>query len=187
MIVDHPRIKSCLSEGEKIEFIKDLADSYFLEQSDGAVEYVPYYSDRAFEIFFYLYCIDGIQFETKGGSEDLEDIMGAVSKHPDIKELYTKFISGGIRSCPILLSQIDDIKEQVKDIVEFKKQIIIHRENSLDKILQIIRDISPIAESLKNVDFSQIDWKVVEEIFLASLLRNGNSFESVEKKFRQRE
>ena len=52
MIVTKPEIKKSLSESERINFIQDLADSYFLENQDGDVEYVPYLTDRAFEICF---------------------------------------------------------------------------------------------------------------------------------------
>ena len=178
MIVTKPEIKKSLSESERINFIQDLADSYFLENQDGDVEYVPYLTDRAFEICFYLYCVNGIEFEyvqDENGNEKLEDILGAVSKHLDVKGIYNKYISNTYKSCPILIEQLDEIKEQVKDIVDFRKQMLIHQDRTLDKIVKIVEALSPVLDMLKEVDFSKIDWKVVEEIFLASLLRvNGN-------------
>ena len=178
MIVTKSEIKKSLSESERINFIQDLADSYFLENQDGDVEYVPYLTDRAFEICFYLYCVNGIEFEyvqDENGNEKLEDILGAVSKHLDVKGIYNKYISNTYKSCPILIEQLYEIKEQVKDIVDFRKQMLIHQDRTLDKIVKIVEALSPVLDMLKEVDFSKIDWKVVEEIFLASLLRvNGN-------------
>ena len=40
---------------------------------------------------------------------------------------------------------------------------------------------SPILEVIKNLDLSKIDWKVIEEIFLAAILKDGRAVDSIEK------
>lgn len=176
MIVDKPEIKKSLSDMDTYDFIKNLVDTYFQENEEGGIDYTPYFFDRAFEMYFYLYCVTGIQFERfkdESGAEVLEDILTAAHNCPEVYDLYKKYSDGKLMSCPILVSQLDKVKEQVKDIVEYQKQILIHKKDGFDKVLNILNAISPIMNQLKTIDLSKIDWKVIEEIFLAALLKDS--------------
>lgn len=184
MIVTNPAVKKSLSDASRIEFINDMVESYFMENEKGEVEYVPYYSDRAFQMYFYVYCVDGIQFEkvkAEDGGEVLENIWGAINSHSEVLDLFRKYTEGKLVSCPILVSQLEEIKEQVKDIVEYKKQVLIHKDNTFDGLLKVLDAASPILEVIKNLDLSKIDWKVIEEIFLAAILKDGRAVDSIEK------
>lgn len=184
MIVTNPEVKKSISDASRIEFIKDLVESYFMENEKGEVEYVPYYSDRAFQMYFYIYCVDGIQFEKVKAEDDeevLEDIWSAIHGHPEVLELFRKYKDGKLVSCPVLVSQLDEIKEQVKDIVEYKKQVLIHKGDTFGELLKVLDAASPILEVFEKLDLSKVDWKVIEEIFLAALLKDGHVINSIGK------
>ena len=65
--------------------------------------------------------------------------------------------------------------------MEYKKQVLIHKDNTFDGLLKLLDAASPILEVIKNLDLSKIDWKVIEEIFLAAILKDGRAVDSIEK------
>ena len=65
--------------------------------------------------------------------------------------------------------------------MEYKKQVLIHRIIRLIGLLKVLDAASPILEVIKNLDLSKIDWKVIEEIFLAAILKDGRAVDSIEK------
>ena len=135
-------------------------------------------------MYFYIYCVDGIQFEkvkAEDGEEVLEDIWSAINGHPEVLELFRKYKGGKLVSCPVLVSQLDEINEQVKDIVEYKKQVLIHKGDTFGELLKVLDAASPILEVFEKLDLSKVDWKVIEEIFLAALLKDGHVINSIGK------
>ncbi len=47
---NNPEMKQMLTQMEKVEFIKALADGYFTENDHGVIEYTPYLFDLNFKL-----------------------------------------------------------------------------------------------------------------------------------------
>ena len=57
------KVKESLTMEERVVITNHLVDSYFTEKDDGTVIYTPYMVDSALIIAFFLYCVDGIEFD----------------------------------------------------------------------------------------------------------------------------
>ena len=80
---ENPSIKTTLSMEDRILMPQELTEGYFTKDSEGHVNYTPYYADMMLINVFFLHCVDGIAFEVKetenGGNEIAENIYEAVT------------------------------------------------------------------------------------------------------------
>ena len=54
------------------------------------------------------------KLKLKMAEKFLENIWGAINSHSEVLDLFRKYTEGKLVSCPILVSQLEEIKEQVK-------------------------------------------------------------------------
>lgn len=176
----NPEMKQMLTPMEKVDFIKALADGYFVENDHGVVEYAPYLFDMNFKLLFYLYCVDGIEFETKenedGELEIAENVLAAVENDPEVDAFYFDYRTGKYKNLPIT-GQLKAIIACVKDMVEFKKSAIVQQRS--DELGNLISSLSVIANMISKIDFSKIDGKVISQVLLTSLLKSGVTPEQI--------
>ena len=176
MKVNNPTIKSGLSLFERIEMTRYIADGYFV---DG--DYTPYYADIHKLIAFFLYCVDGIEFEKD------ENIYNAVMSDEKLMYLY----SVGMNINSIIYSDLETVNRYVEDIVEFEKkkmliessqvikklnEILDKESRNKDEELRLTKQMEKIAE--KNEQQIEINNKVSELLTpeeTASLLKKFNS------------
>ena len=96
----NPAIKDDLDTMDIIDFTKDLADAVFEVRDDGSVSYVPYMYDLNFKLLFYLYCVEGLEFETDESGET-ENILIAVENDDEVNRLFSDYMNGQCKRLPI--------------------------------------------------------------------------------------
>ena len=107
---DNVRVKSDITIVDEITAIESMVSYYFTDN-----EYTPYYADMAKVTVTAENFLDGVEFE----SEDY--VYQLVMENDDIYECVKDFIDA-----PLMGS----IMKQVEDIVEFKKQKLIHNSDA---------------------------------------------------------
>jgi len=122
-------IKPTISIVERISMTDSIVDSYFIENDvTGEIEYVPYYKLMSELLSFIDYYTEGITFDEEESRYDSSSFSEQLMRQ------FNEFKSGNQEFIDILLD--------VKDIVEFKKQQLIHnKKTSLDSLLNELKDI----------------------------------------------
>ena len=171
---NNPEMKQMLTQMEKVEFIKALADGYFTENDHGVIEYTPYLFDLNFKLLFYLYCVTGLEFDTKenadGELEVAENVLAAVESDPEVEAFYSDYRTGKYKNLPIT-GQLKAIISCAKDMVEYKKAAIMNHRN--DELGNLVSSLSAIADMLRRIDLSKIDGKILSQVLLTALLKSG--------------
>ena len=171
---NNPEMKQMLTQMEKVEFIKALANGYFSENDHGVIEYTPYLFDLNFKLLFYLYCVTGLEFDTKenadGELEVAENVLAAVESDPEVEAFYSDYRTGKYKNLPIT-GQLKAIISCAKDMVEYKKAAIMNHRN--DELGNWVSSLSAIADMLRRIDLSKIDGKILSQVLLTALLKSG--------------
>ena len=126
MIKNDVKKKKELTVIDRINMTNFLVEGYF---TDG--KYTPYYRDLNDIVAFFRYCVDGIEFEKD------ESVYNSVINDPKLMELYYEspnFLP------PELRLQLEKIDSDVTDMVEFRKQCIIHASTKIDDKVKEILD-----------------------------------------------
>lgn len=169
MIKNNVTIKDKLTENEAINFTKDYADAFFNENEIGEIEYTPYLKDLQFKMLFYLYCVDGLEFEystDESGNSIMENIIDAVDNDEEVSDLFTRYLKGAYKGS-ILSYQLGRIKKDALDMVEFKKQSIIHyHEDAFSNLL------NTIALKISEIDLSNIDMQSITDYIMNAYLKS---------------
>lgn len=111
---------------DKINVIETVASFYFRELEDeygnSRIEYTPYLSKIGKIIAAAENLLDGIEFDEK------EDVYNSVMNNPDVLSLvngvaFSAVYVNGVTKNKLLEMQslFDDLMEQVKDVVEYRK------------------------------------------------------------------
>lgn len=137
MIKTELKVKDFITMEERAIITKHLADSYFTENDDGTLTYTPYMIDPALTTIFFLYFVEGIEFENG------EKVYDSVCADDELVKLYTTTLSDNLDennfNSKMVKTIIHSIMNDVIDMVEFKKQQIIHNNSILNnKILEIL-------------------------------------------------
>lgn len=144
MIKKDAKIKEALSLSDRIAITNIVANNHFSENEiTGEVEYVPYFKELAFINSFAEYVLDGVQFDEE------DNVYEKIIGDGEIYDLYWSWTMTKDHSL---------ISTDVKDIVEFKKQQLIHnKKSSLDNLLNTITDVvKKMDESLNINDMSTL-------------------------------
>lgn len=124
MIKTEPKLKE-LTIDDKANIIETVSDYIVCRDNTGVVKYMPYIRNYAFTVAIALYAIDGVEFE-----ED-DNVYDIATNDKDIDILFESFC----RNIPLL----KEINGYIDDIVEFKKNYIIHNNQMInDKIIEIL-------------------------------------------------
>lgn len=136
MIKTDIKVKDFITMEERAIITNHLVDSYFIENDDGSLTYTPYMIDPALTTIFFLYCVEGIEFDVD------EKVYESVCADEELVELYTSTLSGnldGNSSNSKIVKTIHSIMNDVIDMVEFKKAQIVHSNFIINnKILEIL-------------------------------------------------
>jgi len=126
---DNLVMKETLTVRERAAMTMDIVDSYFNKNEEtGEVVYTPYFRDMAELIAFVTYFIEGISFDEN------ENLYEAIMNDDDVMYFYHEYLNMHVLR--------DKINNDVYDIVEFKKQQIIHNnKSSLDSLLDTINEV----------------------------------------------
>lgn len=140
------RIKDFITMEERIIITNHLVDSYFIEDDDGSLIYTPYMIDSALTTIFFLYCVEGVEFD------EGEKVYESICADEELVELYTTTLSDNLdldSSNNKIAKTIHSIMNDVIDMVEFKKQQIIHKNSTLNNKLLEILEVQKQLETLK--------------------------------------
>lgn len=127
------RLKETIALDDKINVIEKVCEFIISKNEYGEVVYMPYAKEYAMDIAIALYLLDGIEFEKD------DNIYDIVTTDEEIKAVVD-----GLND-----SDFAFIEEQVKDIVEFRKSMYIHNNNSFDEKLKEILDVQKAFEDLR--------------------------------------
>ena len=111
-------IKKALNMSDIIEMTNELVNGYF-SIIDGVQYYTPYFKDITYFKSFIKNAVNGIEFE------EGEDIDTAILSDGELRELFEDWSTSTFSKNDTLHQQINDILENVKDMVEFRKQLMI--------------------------------------------------------------
>lgn len=95
--------------------------------------YNPYYMGFTEKLAIVQYFLDGIEFEDG-------DSLFVISELDDVKNLVKKFY--GDKRFSEQAALMEEIRENVKEVVEFKKQRLIHGADAIESIAKNIEDIT---------------------------------------------
>lgn len=151
------KIKDSITIEEKAIITEYLVDSYFTEDEYGVVQYTPYDFDPALVTVFFLYCVEGIEFETKDKNDEsnneLENVYEAVSADDELMSLYTSTLSIDVNDTENpnikIVRMLHAIANDVSDMVDFRKQQLIHNNPILISKLYEIFEVQEQIEKLR--------------------------------------
>lgn len=134
MTKENVQIKPSLSMEDRILMPQELAEGHFVTNTQGQIEYTPYYADMMLINIFFLHCVDGLSFDTiedSAGNHVAENVYETVIKDDELMALYHEFFDWdgtSIEACPYkeTVIQMYGILSDTEKMVEFKKQQLIH-------------------------------------------------------------
>lgn len=133
---DNVRVKSDITIVDEITAIESMVSYYFTDN-----EYTPYYADMAKVTVIAENFLDGVEFE----SEDY--VYQLVMENDDIYECVKDFIDAPL---------MEKIMKQVGDIVEFKKQKLIHNTDAFAIVGDMCLAVKDILDNYaKNNEIAQ--------------------------------
>lgn len=133
---DNVRVKSDITIVDEITAIESMVSYYFTDN-----EYTPYYADMAKVTVIADNFLDGVEFE----SEDY--IYQLVMENDDIYECVKKFLeipTSQDKESVDCYVRMEKIMKQVDDVVEFKKQKLIHNSDAfaiVGDMCLVVKDI----------------------------------------------
>ena len=119
---DNVRVKNDITIVDEITAIESMVSYYFTDN-----EYTPYYADMAKVTVIAENFLDGVEFE----SEDY--VYQLVMENDDIYECVKKFLeipTSQDKENVDCYARMEKIMKQVEDVVEFKKQKLIHNSDA---------------------------------------------------------
>ena len=144
------KIKGSLSLSDRIAITNIVANNHFSENEvTGEIDYTPYFRELSFINSFAEYVLDGVEFDEE------DDIYESVISDIELNDLYDDWTG---------TFEYIHICNYVNDMVEFKKQQLIHsKKSSLDSLLNTIADVvKKMDESLNMNDISALLPKLVK-------------------------
>ena len=145
---ENVKIKSNITIVDEISTIQNIVEYYF---TDG--EYTPYYADMAKVTAVAQNFLDGVEFE----SEDY--VYQLVMENDDIYECVKKFLeipTSQDKENVDCYVRMGKIMKQVGDIVEFKKQKLIHNTDAFAIVGDMCLAVKDILDNYaKNNEIAQ--------------------------------
>ena len=151
------KIKNDIGIADEIIVIESIVDYYF---TDG--EYTPYYAEMGKVTAIAQNFLDGVEFD------DEDYIYECVMNDDDLYKCVNKFfVPSTIKSDAQYYNRMERIMKQVEDIVEFKKQKLIHNTDAFG----IIGDMCMALKDI--VDQYVLKESGITEETLANAVRNA--------------
>ena len=145
---ENVKIKSNITIVDEISTIQSIVEYYF---TDG--EYTPYYADMAKTTAVAQNFLDGVEFE----AEDY--VYQLVMENDDIYECVKKFLeipTSQDKENVDCYVRMEKIMKQVEDVVEFKKQKLIHNSDAFAIVGDMCLAVKDILDNYaKNSEIAQ--------------------------------
>lgn len=166
---DNVRLKNNITIVDEISAIEGMVSYYF---TDG--EYTPYYEDMAQVTVVAENFLDGVEFEPEDYVYQLvmenDDIYACVKKFLEIPSSQTKEDVG----CYV---RMEKIMKQVKDIVEFKKQKLIHGSDTIKAIGDLCNSVTTVLNNIAEMN-SPENIQMAKD-FMEEIKKNGVTEETL--------
>lgn len=128
MQITELKIKENITPDLIAQAIEYISNSCFIGGT-----YNPYYMGFTEKLAIVQYFLDGIEFEEG-------DSLFVISELDDVKNLVKKFY--GDKRFSEHAALMEEVRENVKEVVEFKKQRLIHGADAIESIAKNIEDIT---------------------------------------------
>ena len=170
---DNVRVKSDITIVDEITAIESMVSYYFTDN-----EYTPYYADMAKVTVIAENFLDGVEFE----SEDY--VYQLVMENDDIYECVKKFLeipTSQDKESVDCYVRMEKIMKQVDDVVEFKKQKLIHNSDAFYIVGDMCAAIKTIIDDYaKNNEIAQkfisdLQESGITEETLTNAVRNASN------------
>lgn len=149
---ENVKIKSNITIVDEISTIQSIVEYYFTDD-----EYTPYYADMAKITAVAQNFLDGVEFE----AEDY--VYECVMANDDLYKCVNKFlVSSAIKSDAQYYNRMERIMKQVEDIVEFKKQKLIHNTDAFSIVGDMCLAIKDILDNY--IQNTEIANKFIEDL-----------------------
>ena len=159
---ENVKIKSNITIVDEISTIQSIVEYYF---TDG--EYTPYYADMAKTTAVAQNFLDGVEFE----AEDY--VYECVMTNDDLYKCVNKFlVPSTIKSDAQYYNRMERIMKQVEDVVEFKKQELIHNTDAF-------RIVGDMCMALKDIMDSYTQNAELAKTFITDLQKSGITEETL--------
>ena len=166
---DNVRVKSDITIVDEITAIESMVSYYFTDN-----EYTPYYADMAKVTVIAENFLGGVEFE----SEDY--VYQLVMENDDIYECVKKFLeipTTQDKKNVDCYARMEKIMKQVEDVVEFKKQKLIHNSDAF----AIVGDM---CLAVKNMLDNYAKNNEIAQKFVSDLQESGINEETLTKAVR---
>lgn len=155
MKITELKIKENIAPDIIAEVIEYISNACFVSGT-----YNPYYQSFAERMAIVQYFLDGIEFEDG-------DSLFVICELDDVKKLINKFYVDERFSEQAKLMNI--IRENVKEVVDYKKQRMIHGADALESIAKAVEkfdnyisDLGVVLGNLASLDWSNINKEDIE-------------------------
>ena len=146
------KIKDNITIVDEISAIQSIVEYYFTDN-----EYTPYYADMAKTTAVAQNFLDGVEFE----AEDY--VYECVMTNDDLYKWVNKFlVPSAIKSDAQYYNRMERIMKQVEDIVEFKKQKLIHNTDAFSIVGDMCLAIKDILDNY--IQNTEIANKFIEDL-----------------------
>lgn len=146
------KIKDNITIVDEISAIQSIVEYYFTDN-----EYTPYYADMAKTTAVAQNFLDGVEFE----AEDY--VYECVMTNDDLYKCVNKFlVSSAIKSDAQYYNRMERIMKKVEDIVEFKKQKLIHNTDAFSIVGDMCLAIKDILDNY--IQNTEIANKFIEDL-----------------------
>lgn len=156
MKITELKIKENITPDIIAQAIEYISNSCFIGGT-----YNPYYMGFTERLAIVQYFLDGIEFEEG-------DSLFVISELDDVKKLISKFY--GDKRVSEQAKLMDVVRENVKEVVEFKKQRMIHGADAIESIAQkfdrfddMLEGLYVAIDNLSKINFSEINTEDVDK------------------------
>lgn len=164
---ENVKIKSNITIVDEISAIQSIVDYYFTDD-----EYTPYYADMAKITAVAQNFLDGVEFE----AEDY--VYECVITNDDLYKCVNKFlVPSAIKSDAQYYNRMERIMKQVEDIVEFKKQKLIHGSDAIKAIGDLCDSVTTVLNNIAKMN-SPENIQMAKE-FMEEIKKNGITEETL--------
>lgn len=156
MRITELKVKENITPDIIAEAIEYISNSCFIGGT-----YNPYYMGFTERLAIVQYFLDGIEFEEG-------DSLFVISELDDVKNLVKKFY--GDKRFSEQAALMEEVRENVKEVVEFKKQRLIHGADAIESISRrlnefgnFISDLDVALGNLVKLDLDAINKNDIED------------------------
>lgn len=156
MKITELKIKENITPDIIAQAIEYISNSCFIGGT-----YNPYYMGFTERLAIVQYFLDGIEFEEG-------DSLFVISELDDVKKLISKFY--GDKRVSEQAKVMDVVRENVKEVVEFKKQRLIHGADAIESIAQkfdrfddMLDGLYVAVDNLSKINFSEINAEDIDK------------------------